>query len=178
MRELTQGETVEIIRSLSVGKAIAFDGLSDVMFEGPEEVLNETANKLKDLWSTQWEEHISNEEHFKTRLIPLNKVHPKTPTASQFRPICISSPLVKILEGKLHSKLSTYSMEKLFRGQTGFVPGMGITVNHMRLLKEYKLGHKIIKESMEFLLTSQTLITPYFIPNYTKDSKISSTLMR
>ncbi len=54
------------------------------MFGGDKEDKLETAEKLKDLWSTLWEEHISNEQHFKTRLIPLNKVHPNVPKPEQF----------------------------------------------------------------------------------------------
>ena len=83
-----------------------------------------TALIIKDAWTNKWEEHIENERHFENRLMALNKVHPKTPLANQCRPINISSPWYKMLEARLYPKLKKYMIEKLHRGQTGFVPGM------------------------------------------------------
>lgn len=134
--ELSDEDTLSIINKISSGKAIAYDGISDMMFAGNEKCKKKTASKLKDLWSQPWEEHIENENHFRTRLIPLNKVHPKLPKANQFRPISISSPLVKLLEARLSPKLSDYMTNGLHKGQTGFVPGMGILVNQMRLIEQ------------------------------------------
>src|SRR5438046_444996 len=65
----------------------------------------------------------------------LNKVHPKIPEANQFRPIIISSPRCKMLEARLYTKLKRYTIERLHRGQTSFVPGMGIMVNQMRVIE-------------------------------------------
>ena len=126
-------ECKAILDKLPHGKAIAFDGISDCIF-APENK-NKAAKVLKDLWSSNWEEYIDNTEHFTTRLIPLNKVHPKLPTKERFRPISISSAIIKLLEARLIPKLYEYLTHRMHRGQTGFVPGQGILVNQMRLIE-------------------------------------------
>ena len=131
--DFTWEDTYEIIQGLSHGKAIAFDGVADILFTKGNS--KKSAKILKDLWSVNWEETTKNPNHFQTRMIPLNKMHPHTPTKEKFRPISVASPLVKILEARLQKKLYEYMKEKLHRGQTGFVPGMGITVNQMRLVE-------------------------------------------
>ena len=78
------------------------------------------------------------EHYFNTRLIPLNKVHPEIPTPKDCRPIAVNSALVKLLESRIRKRLEEYMVEKLHRGQTGFVPGMGITINQMRLVQRVK----------------------------------------
>ena len=123
---LSDQECKAILDKLSHGKAIAFDGISDCIF-APENK-NKAAKVLKDLWSSNWEEYIDNTEHFTTRLIPLNKVHPKLPTKEKFRPISISSAIIKLLEARLIPKLYEYLTHRMHRGQTGFVPGQGILV--------------------------------------------------
>jgi hypothetical protein len=131
--KLTYEECQEIIDKISHGKAIAFDGVSDCLFDNKNKA--KTAKVFRDLWNSKWEECIENDEHFSTRLIPLNKVHPEIPTKEKFRPISVSSPIVKFLEAKLISKLTDYVVHKMHRGQTGFVPGQGITINQMRLIE-------------------------------------------
>ncbi len=101
LKEPSLNEMWEILDIMSTNKAIAFDGLSDIMFKGSQEEKMIVASKLKDIWSTPWEGNANEDNHFKTRLIPLNKVHPQTPKCTQFRPISISSPVIKILEGKV-----------------------------------------------------------------------------
>jgi hypothetical protein len=122
------------VNTISTRKAIAFDGISDLMFHGNQAAKTKTALIIKDAWTSKWEEHIENEHHFDSRLMVLNKVHPKIPLANQYRPINISSPWYKTLETRLYPKLRKYLSDKLHRGQTGFVPGMGIMVNQMRLI--------------------------------------------
>ncbi len=120
-----------ILSKLYHGKAIAFDGITDILFTSNNKPV--TAAKLGDIWNGNMEPH-----HFYNRLIPLNKAHPDTPTAKDCRPIMISSALTKILESRLREPLETYTVEKLHRGQTGFVPKMGISVNQMRLTQRVK----------------------------------------
>ena len=72
--------------------------------------------------------------HFEARLVPLNKVHPRLPRASECRPIIVTSPFVKVLEARLKDKLDDYMIKKLHCSQIGFVPHNGISVNHLRLL--------------------------------------------
>ena len=79
--------------------------------------------------------YIENTEHFTTRLISLNEVHPKLSTKEKFRPTSISSPMVKLPEARLIPKLSDYMAFNMHRGQTGFVSGQGTLVNQMRLIQ-------------------------------------------
>ena len=120
-----------ILEKVFHGKAIAFDGVTDILFTRKNKPA--TAEKLADIWRGNPQPH-----HFDTRLIPLNKVHPETPTPKDCRPIAVCSALEKLLESRVRKQLEKYMVEKLHRGQTGFVPGMGITVNQMRLIQRVK----------------------------------------
>ena len=111
---------------------MAFDGLTDVLFEKSNH--NEVTLKLKDIWTAVAEHRGLQLLHFDLRLIPLNKVYPKEPKPQQCRPMVVSSPLVKLLEVRLKKKLDEYMTDKLISSQTGFVPNTGISVNQMRLL--------------------------------------------
>lgn len=135
LRPLTFQEALEVVNTISTGKAIAFDGISDIMFQGNPSAKLKAARIVKDAWSEDWEAVIDNFLHFVYRLMALNKVHPNTPEATQFRPITITSPWIKTLEARLYPKLKAYMTDTLHRGQTGFVPGMGIMVNQMRLIE-------------------------------------------
>jgi len=94
--------------------------------------------KLKNLWTDELNNLPKNSKHFETRLIPLNKVHPNVPSKKDCRPIAVSSALVKLLESRLRRKLEDYMTHRLHRGQTGFVPNMGISVNQMRAISRIK----------------------------------------
>ena len=120
-----------ILSKIFHGKAIAFDGMSDIIFTPHNKPI--TAEKLASIWKSNPKEH-----YFNTRLIPLNKVHPEIPTSKDCRPIAVNSALVKLLESRVRKRLEDYMVEKLHRGQTGFVPGMGITINQMRLVQRVK----------------------------------------
>ena len=113
---------------------------------------------LFDLWSCN--KHYL--DHFETRLIPLNKVHPKTPKANEFRPIIIQSPILKLLEARFQRKLTTYMKEKLHIGQTGFVPAMGITVNQVRAVRRINertnAGKKIYGLFIDFSSAYNTVL--------------------
>ena len=128
---LGSSEMDYILSKLFHGKAIAFDAVTDILFNKTNKPV--TAIKLADVWKGNLKAH-----HFDTRLIPLNKVHPDIPTPKDCRPIAVCSALIKILESRVRKRLETYMVEKLHRGQTGFVPGMGITVNQMRLIQRVK----------------------------------------
>ena len=120
-----------ILSKVFHGKAIAFDGISDILFTRKNKPL--TAEKLANIWKSSPKDY-----YFNTRLIPLNKIHPETPTPKDCRPIAVCSALVKLLESRVRKQLEQYMVERLHRGQTGFVPGMGITVNQMRLVQRVK----------------------------------------
>lgn len=88
---------------------------------------------LADLWNADTMRRL--ERSFEARLIPLNKVWPDIPREEQFRPIVVLSPLFKWLELRFLPKLSSYLTNELDSNQTGFVRGMGTSVN-LRLLIE------------------------------------------
>ena len=132
LEPLTNDECLNLIKELSFNKAITTDGISDIIFK--PDLSSKTAKIFKNLWSCDWEAHISNPHHFNIRLVPLNKMHPQIPTKDKFRPICIMSPIPKLMEARVGLKLKLYAEERLYRGQTGFVPNCGIILNQMRAI--------------------------------------------
>jgi len=133
----SRGEMFDMLHQLSTGKATAFDGVTDVIFE--KVLKDEVAEKLEDIWDTLANETNIMPIHFDLRLIPLNKVYPKVPKPQECRPIIVSSPLVKLLEVRVKRKLERYMVENLICSQTGFVPQSGIDVNQTRLVDRVRI---------------------------------------
>ena len=79
---------------MATNKAITYDGVTDILFS------KKFMPKVKDLLTNQWSCNKYYLNHFETRLVPLNKVHPKIPKANEFRPIIIQSPILKFLEAR------------------------------------------------------------------------------
>jgi hypothetical protein len=75
------------------------------------------------------------ERTFEARLVPLNKVWPKTPKADEFRPIVIESPLYKFIEMRFLPSLQNYLTNIMDKNQTGFVSGCGTSVNIQLLIE-------------------------------------------
>ena len=69
---------------------------------------------------TQWS------KHFEARIITLNKKYPAIPQLTEYRPIIVTSPLVKYLEGIIMEHLRNYSVKRLNRSQYGFCPQVSI----------------------------------------------------
>ena len=69
-----------------------------------------------------------------SRLLPLNKIHPKVPEINKYRPIIISSPLVKFCEMICKEKLMTFCKQKIENEQTGFVSGFNTSFNLTRIM--------------------------------------------
>ena len=89
------------------------------------------ASVLRDLWSV----NLGAKELtklFKCWLVALNKGHPRILTYDRFRPIVVSSPILKVLEARFIPKLESYTIDKLNTSQTGFVSYCGIFVNIVR----------------------------------------------
>jgi hypothetical protein len=125
----------KITQRLTVGKALSLDLISDVVFGYGD--TEGASTKLRDIWSID----LGKSEFssiFKCRLIALNKDHPRTPTYDRFRPIVVSSPLVKLIESRFLSRLQKYLLNRLHASQTGFVPYCGIFVNITRALDRIK----------------------------------------
>ena len=60
-------------------------------------------------------------KHFLTeRFIPLNKVHPDTPTRLQIRPIVALSPLLKLLKARFAQSLHKYMDNNMIESQIYF----------------------------------------------------------
>jgi len=127
--DLNPEELECVFRKLWPGKAITTDCIGDNIFG--KECRERVIRVLRDLWSGI---NLRN-FHFLTRLIPLNKKFPDIPTPDQIRPIIVSSPLVKILESRLRSKLQKFLRDHVHRSQVGFTEGMDIYVNIWRALR-------------------------------------------
>ena len=174
--KLTKSQLEVVMLQLSSTKAIAFDGLSNLLFSKKKEKdidsdsdeynpklentkkknkkkeekksnLEKTAEKLTDLWSLPLHSFPELEETWNTRLVPLNKVFPEVPTRKEMRPIAVQSPMVKLLEARFLPDLQTYLNKKLDRSQIGFIQKMGIQVNLVRALERISLRTKQKKEA-------------------------------
>ena len=156
LNRLDEEEMISIISNLASGKAIAYDGVSDIIFseknprndmssdeegEGEEVSTNMelTAKKLRNLWRVPLHKYDDFQDSWDTRLIPLNKVFPNIPTRKELRPIAVQSPIVKLLEARFLPKLQNYLNTKLDRSQTGFIQKIGIQVNLVRAMERITL---------------------------------------
>lgn len=136
--KLEQKEIEQILASISTGKAVAFDLFSDLVLRD-KEIRKKLTVILQDLWSANLNKIKYLEQLFKARLIALNKVHPKIPKETEFRPIIILSIIVKILESRWLPKLKDYLIHRMCPAQTGFVPGQGVFTNIFRSIKRIKM---------------------------------------
>lgn len=145
LERMNEIEVEELIETISTNKAIAYDATSDILFkksngsEGEIPNIKKTAMKLRNLWRIDFDSIEGMEDSWDSRLVPLNKVFPHTPSRTQLRPITIQSPVIKLLEAKFAKKLHNYLNTKLDRAQVGFVKGLGIQVNLVRALKRITL---------------------------------------
>jgi len=127
-------EMKKILERISSGKAIAWDAVTDSIFQ--KSWRDKSARIFADLWNKL---KLIKSQHFESRLVPLNKVHPQIPSRKDMRPIIITSPLIKLIEAGLMPELTDYLIKDLHRGQTGFVPGFGIFVNIYRVIQRIKV---------------------------------------
>lgn len=145
---LSEEEMVRIVDRLASEKAIAYDGLSGILFSKEKRTNNEKSNmekiasKLRNIWRLPLHQIQEIEDSWDTRLVPLNKVFPEIGTRKQLRPIAIQSQIVKLLEARFLPKLQEYLNNKLDRAQTGFIQRMGIQVNLTRALERISLRTK------------------------------------
>ena len=128
----------QIVGLISSGKAMAMDRITDALFRKnrlllteneqrnpPKFLHDQTVKKLRNIWRCELDQMLTAEDTWAGRLVPLNKVSPKTPNRKQMRPILVQSPIVKLLEARFLPKLQDYLTKRLCPAQTGFVPGMG-----------------------------------------------------
>ncbi len=125
---LSEQQVRYIQYAASYNKALTLDGWSDAWIKKTERW-----DLLANLWNQ--ESMALLRKSFEAKLVPLNKVWPDIPKADQFRPIVIESPLYKFVELRFYYKLRQYLKRGLDRNQTGFVPGMGTSVNIQVLIE-------------------------------------------
>lgn len=80
--------------------------------------------------------------HFESRLVPLDKAFPKTPFTEEYRPIIITSPVIKCLEAFVQPDLQRYGETRMNRNQVGFVSKRSTADNIIRLNLETKQHKK------------------------------------
>jgi hypothetical protein len=80
-----------------------------------------------------WETQVS-KKHLISRVVLLNKDAPKIGEWDKYRPIAISSMVVRFLEALLVEDLRAYGRKRLCPEQFGFVEGVGIEDCRWRLL--------------------------------------------
>ena len=142
----------QVVKVLSTGKALAYDGITDSLFRKEREATTElerknppkflqhhAIKKLRDIWRVELDNFLSEDDTWGLKLVPLNKVYPKIPNRRQMRPIMVQSPIIKLLEARFLKKLKQYSIERMIKAQTGFVPEMGIQVNIERAVRRITL---------------------------------------
>ena len=118
-------------------KGITFDGIEDSWFylcsqcysqKGVESCDSYTKKReivevftRKEYWSRP-----ESADHLVARLVPLNKKFPLTPLVPEYRPIVVSSPVIKFLEGFIKPSLDKYSVSRMRVEQFAFIRGIGI----------------------------------------------------
>ena len=78
---------------------------------------------MKSLFKKKFWKNEFAKNHLLCRLIPLDKAHPNIPKESDYRPIVVTSPIIKILEQLLLIKLQPFCEEFLNINQVGFMRG-------------------------------------------------------
>lgn len=148
LSKLSEEQMIKLIEGLSSGKAITLDGMTDSIFQ--KQITKRTAEIFKDLWTTDLTKIEGMAASFTSRLVPLNKVFPKTPTRKQMRPILVCSPLQKMMEARFLPKLTDYLKKKLHKSQIGFVPGQGVEVNLLRAICKIKISTEEKKKQCKY----------------------------
>ena len=105
--KVSTNEIIQICTKLSQGKALSWDCIPDTSFKLCNQCLIQAIwckqcwNKIKKMKSLFKKKFWKNEfakNHLLCRLIPLDKAHPNIPKESDYRPIVVTSPIIKILE--------------------------------------------------------------------------------
>ena len=107
--------------------------------------------RIKDIFKKKFWDRTGAIIHLLFRLIPLDKAAPKVEKPENaFRPICVCSAIIKILEAALINKLRIYVKNNVHYSQCGFIGGTSCAHNLVRLhmlrenVKKGKLAGKIL----------------------------------
>ena len=105
------------MKGIRQGKALGLDGVCSSLFklnknwDKDPNIHIENQKKInfcKSILNDNYLNSIEAQRHFQTRLIALNKEHPKIPMLENYRPIVVSSPVLKLIEGLYMNKLRRY----------------------------------------------------------------------
>jgi hypothetical protein len=98
---------IKMMHNVNANKAIAFDGISDKLFQINKDCRSaaQLCEKCKKkitfvagyLEKEYWDDPRARELHLRGRLVALNKKHPQVPLVHQYRPIVVLSPVVQFL---------------------------------------------------------------------------------
>lgn len=134
LSDLKRQDIMEAAMRVNTGKAGAWDGVSDRLFQVFRKCCRagqcqECQHKMKfveQLFQPSYWEQEETHVHMTSVLVCLNKKFPLTPSVPDYRPISVASPCVKCLEGLLYPKLKAYAVLKMHSWQLGFTPRVGI----------------------------------------------------
>ena len=90
-------------------------------------------NDMKSLWNSTYWNSRNAKKNLKSRLMALNKRPGEIPSLNSYRPIIISSALLKFVESRLKPKLKEYCNTRLEKSQTGFLEKCDVQINLTRL---------------------------------------------
>ncbi len=113
---LSTFDTIECMLRISQNKSLALDVVCDSYFrveiDDKINAINNDTLKRAEMFRHFWSADITNSTNLKEsltgRLIPVNKIHPKSPTVNEYRPIVALSPIEKFLEARFAPTLNEY----------------------------------------------------------------------
>lgn len=124
------------MNNVNQNKGIGLDGVGGEMFKvgkctKGEKIVDceKCVKKMKfarSLMQPEYWEEEGSKIHLETRLVALNKAYPKIGRVDEYRPIVVSAPIRKFLEGYVLIGLKRYMKENKNLFQFGFTPNVSI----------------------------------------------------
>ena len=153
--EISTKKAKEISKEISKDKALSWDCIRDKTFKlckecydkEDDEECRECRNviqRIKDVFKKEFWNRSKSITHLHSRLVALDKVAPNVAKPEEaFRPICVSSTIIRLQEASLINKLRKYVKENVHFSQCGFIGGRSCAHNLVRLhmlRKKFKKG--------------------------------------
>ena len=144
--KVSTDQVIEMCKKLSQGKALSWDCISDTSFKLCNKCLeskqcekcSNKIQKIKDLFKVKFWKSKYSKKHLLCWLVPLDKAHPKIPLYFEYWPIVVTSPIIKLLEQHLLSKLQPFCEKFLNKNQIGFMWGWSTMDNVIRLINDQR----------------------------------------
>ncbi len=152
LKPISPMELANITEKISTKKALArFPVPDEFMKLIPEEKAHDF---FKDLWSETFINKFP--DIFDSKLIPLNKVHPKVPRCEDMRPIVATNAVFKFLELRFSEELQQafWKLDGYAISQYGFLKHMNTQAQIFNLLNQVTLGWKKEEYSRRYLHTA------------------------